>query len=48
MRNAAVYQLNSLQDQMIGIVFEASEQLSNVIWISPNECIISEPAIFFY
>lgn len=31
---------------MIGIDFEAFEHLSNAFWISPNDCIISEPKIF--
>jgi len=48
MKNTAVYQLSSLQDQMIGIDFEVFEHLSNAIWISPNDCIISEPTIFLY
>lgn len=48
MKNTAFFQLSSLQDQMIGIDFEAYEQLSNAIWISLNNCIISEPAIFWY
>lgn len=48
MKNTAVYQLSSLQDQMIGIDSEAFELLSNTIWISPNDSIISEPTIFLY
>lgn len=45
MKNTADYQLSSLQDQMIGIDFEVFEHFSNVIWLSPNDCIISEPTI---
>lgn len=48
MKNPAVYQVSSLQDSMIGIDFEAFEHLSNVIWVSPNDCIVSEPTIFLY
>lgn len=33
MKNTAIFQLSSLQDQVIGIDFEAYEQLSNAIWI---------------